>query len=174
LKIKEDIVMGDKIRMRAIIEDSNSSTITLTLVGDDGLQIPMGFRIDDIEPRNREELDKLIAKIIPSGYEYTKMSIDFYESDHDVPADKPYCSGWYETKKEIENRSPRIITTQMGLLSTRLIEVGYRVFVHPAKGEAYEISMDYFNTSTAKEIRPAHNLFRMWENGAFLANSVRK
>lgn len=100
------------------------------------------------------------------------MEIHFYERDLNVPADKPYYKCWYETKKGIKNKVPYIITTQMGLLSTRLIEAGYRVFVHPADEEQYEIRIGQ-NTCTDREICLSHNLFKMWEAGAFSANAYR-
>ena len=54
----------------------------------------------------------------------------------------------------------------MGLLSTRLIENGYRIFVHEDGGGSYELRLGGCDR-TDKEIRPAHNLFRMWQAGAF-------
>lgn len=51
--------------------------------------------------------------------------IHFYERELHVPADVPYCNGWYETKQEIQNNISRIITTQMGLMSLDLIDKGY-------------------------------------------------
>ena len=68
-----------------------------------------------------------------------EKEIHFYERDLDVPADKPYCRCWYETERVVQNGAPYIITTQMGFLSTNLIEAGYRVFIHPANGVQYEI-----------------------------------
>lgn len=99
------------------------------------------------------------------------MEIHFYESLSDIPADKPYYQCWHETENAIRNLEPFIITTQMGLLRTRLTEVGYRIFVHPVEGDWYEIRVGIgeVNTCTDKEIRMAHNLFRMWEAGAFFA-----
>ena len=95
------------------------------------------------------------------------MEIHFYESYLMVPADVPRSLGWTETKEAVAQKQVMIHTVQMGLLSTRLIEAGYRVFVHPVEGRVYEIRLDEKNDCTDKELRPAHNLFRMWEAGAF-------
>lgn len=95
------------------------------------------------------------------------MEIHFYESYLNIPANIPIWYGWRETERAIEKKEPIIVTVQMGLMSTRLIEKGYRIFVHLEDGQQYEISMSENNTCTDKEIRPAHNIFRMWEAGAF-------
>ncbi|MCM1218415.1 MAG: hypothetical protein NC548_28340 [Lachnospiraceae bacterium] len=160
-----------KIKTWADIQSCVVTMASVTLIGDDGLRINAHI---PIETSNRQEVHDLISRIVPTGYEYVGMSIDFFERESDIPSDKPHLNGWYETKKEIEKMSPRIITTQMGLLGTELIEMGYRVYVHPANEESYEIRMDDLCTCTEKEIRPAHNLFRMWQAGAFHANSVKK
>ncbi|MBD5584084.1 MAG: hypothetical protein HDQ88_03305 [Clostridia bacterium] len=100
------------------------------------------------------------------------MEIHFFEKDTDMTQSVIPCHGWYETLNAIEKRTPCIATTQMGLLSTRLIEDGYRVFVHPADERPYEIRLDDKNTCTDKELRMTHNLFRMWQAGAFHANAT--
>lgn len=95
--------------------------------------------------------------------------IHFYELASEVPAGYAGVHGWAETEAMIRAGAERVDTTQMGLLGTGLIENGYRVFVHPAGGAPYEIRLGS-NDCTDKEIRPAHNLFRMWRAGAFSAD----
>lgn len=107
---------------------------------------------------------------IVDGYKHTtSMEIHFWESYLEMPADIPFVSGWHETEELINARAECINTMQMGLLSTRLAEYGYRIFVHPYHEKSYEIrvGIGVTNECTDKEIRPAHNLFRMWEAGAF-------
>lgn len=94
------------------------------------------------------------------------MEIHFYERSLDIPADIPYCVCWKRTEEAINNSESYIVTTQMGLLSTELLKKGYRVFVHPTREDKYEIRLGE-NECTDKEIRVAHNLFKMWEAGAF-------
>lgn len=96
------------------------------------------------------------------------MEIHFYECVRCIPADRPYCQCWQETENEIRNRTPYIITTQMGCLSTALLEIGYRIFVHPDKERQYEIKLGE-NTCTNREIRGGHNLFKLWMAGEFSA-----
>lgn len=81
-----------------------------------------------------------------------------------------FCWGWAETEKAIERGTAFIVTNQMGLLSTDLLQKGYSIFVYPAEDDSYEIKLGS-NTCTEKHIRIAHNLFKMWAAGAFSANT---
>lgn len=74
---------------------------------------------------------------------------------------------WNSTEKAINNGNKIINTTQMGLLSTDLIPLGYRLFVHESPSEFYEIVIGGHNTRTKKDLRMAHNLFKMWRANAF-------
>lgn len=94
------------------------------------------------------------------------MEIHFYCN---VPTDIPYCSCWDDTEYEIKNRKPIIHTTQIGCLSTKLLEIGYRIFVHPTNSSSYEIKLGK-NASTTRYICPTHNLFRLWLAGEFSSN----
>lgn len=101
------------------------------------------------------------------------MEIHFYEEVSELPENVIFLHGWYETEMEIRRLLPEIHTTQMGILNTKLLDMGYRIFIHPmGNGEEYEISYGG-NTCTDKEIRPIHNLFKMWENGAFFMKDGR-
>lgn len=94
--------------------------------------------------------------------------IHFYESAGSILAGVAYCQDWHETEKQINLGTDRIVTTQMGLLNADLFERRYRIFVHPVEGRSYEIRLGQ-NTCTNREIRMAHNLFKMWRAGAFSA-----
>lgn len=93
--------------------------------------------------------------------------IHFYEYDK---GDSVFHS-WNATKNQIRIGKSTIHTTQMGLLSTELIESGYRIFIHESDTEYYEIVLGSKNERTDKALRTAHNLFKMWQAGAF-ANEV--
>lgn len=96
--------------------------------------------------------------------------IHFYERASDMPDSPSAACGWSETEEMIAAGRDRIDTVQMGLLSTRLItDHGYRIFVHPDGGRPYELRLGS-NDCTDKEIRAAHNLFRMWQANAFSAD----
>lgn len=59
-----------------------------------------------------------------------------------------------------------INTTQVCTVSTILFDKGYRIFVHDRYGKSFEITLGGCER-TDKEIRMAHNLSKMLENGAF-------
>lgn len=89
--------------------------------------------------------------------------IHFYEYDKE----DPIFHSWNTTKNQIKIGENTIHTTQMGLLDTELIELGYKIFIHESETESYEIVLGDRNERTDKAIRPAHNLFKMWQAGAF-------
>lgn len=72
---------------------------------------------------------------------------------------------YYETLDAIETQNI-VITTQMCLLTTELFEKGFQVFVWDKSG-AYEIKLGSDNERTTRDIRIAHNLFKLWQSGEF-------
>ena len=93
-----------------------------------------------------------------------EKAIHFYEYDPDIHV----FHSWNTTQNQIRIGKSTIHTTQMGLLSTELIELGYRIFIHESKPESYEIVLGSGNERTDKALRSAHNLFKMWQAGAFV------
>lgn len=75
------------------------------------------------------------------------------------------CVDWVMTEKSINSRFPKIYTTQMSFMNLRLIEKGYRIFIRDETG-CFEITLGNC-ARTDKEIRPTHNIFKMWEAGVF-------
>lgn len=92
-----------------------------------------------------------------------EKAIHFYEYDKE----ELVFHSWNTTKNQIRIGKSTIHTTQMGMLDTELIELGYRIFIHESETESYEIVLGGSNERTDKAIRPAHNLFKMWKAGAF-------
>lgn len=90
------------------------------------------------------------------------MEIHFYEQkpDRDMYVD------YITTDKAIEDKVEFIETTQMHLLSTGLLLNGYRVFIHYAKGDVYEVELYKSRTPNHIEIRPSKNLRALWASGA--------
>ena len=59
-----------------------------------------------------------------------------------------------------------IHTEQIVSCTTELFTEGYHIFIHPFRGEEFEITLGDCER-TDREIRMAHNLFRMLISGAF-------
>lgn len=92
--------------------------------------------------------------------------IHFYE-DVDYISDDDFYMCWNGTREACESNEKVIHTTQMGFLDTWLFELGYRIFVHDGIDSSYEIKLGTDNERTEREIKLAHNLFKMWSNGEF-------
>ena len=92
--------------------------------------------------------------------------IHFYEDTDYIHTDNYYKS-WNGTREAYRSNEKVIHTTQMGFLDTCLFELGYRVFIHDDIDSSYEIKLGTDNERTERDIRPAHNLFKMWLNGEF-------
>lgn len=96
------------------------------------------------------------------------MEIHFYDSlvdmmNHEFSKDRYYS--WCDTEEAIKNKAPHIATLQMALMNTRLIEMGYRIFVHDKFGK-FEITLESCER-LERELKSEHNIFKLWENGAF-------
>ncbi len=93
--------------------------------------------------------------------------IHFYESYDSIPRYIEYTSGWRETERCIKYDDEIVCTSQMGLLSTRLFELGYKIFIHENRLSMYEIKLGNDNERTDREIKLGHDLFKLWRNGEF-------
>lgn len=96
----------------------------------------------------------------------SKKSITFYTDSPDRNCLVACYKFWDETKRAIDGGVLEINTSQMGLLSSELWELGYRIFVVDECGK-YEIKLGGENERTEREIRFPHSLFKMWQNGEF-------
>lgn len=83
----------------------------------------------------------------------------------DINCTAPLISSW-SFAVELIDRRKTFWTSQMGLLTLPLLDMGYRVFIRDLTG-AYEIHLGPHNERTEREIKTAHNLFRMWLHGEF-------
>ena len=94
--------------------------------------------------------------------------IHFYSStDYTTDSTCLYLVGWENTLYAINAGDTIIHTLQMGLLtiSSKLFDVGYRIFIHDDHGE-FELTLGDC-ARTNREIRYAHNHFKMWISGEF-------
>lgn len=95
-----------------------------------------------------------------------QKEIYFYYDLKDAPDFGTFID-WRETEEAILRRDTIIHTTQMGLLtmSSKLFDAGYRIFIYDDHGE-FELTLGNC-ARTNREIRYAHNHFKMWVSGEF-------
>ena len=86
-----------------------------------------------------------------------------------IPEDACCVLTYQATRRAIQQRYDKIWTTQMCFVSTRLLECGYRIFIHEQDGDVYEVKLGK-NNCTNREIRPGHDLFKLWQAGEFSIN----
>ena len=94
------------------------------------------------------------------------MEIHFYEQKPRRMREGDIYVDYVSTDKAIKQRESFIETTQMHLLSTSLLIEGYKVFIHYAKGDVYEVKLYESRTPNHMVITPAKNLRAMWASGA--------
>lgn len=94
------------------------------------------------------------------------MEIHFYEQKPHWMDDGDIYVDYVSTDEAIKNKESFIETTQMHLLSTGLLLDGYKVFIHYAKGDVYEVELYKSRTPNHIEIRPSKNLRALWASGA--------
>lgn len=81
--------------------------------------------------------------------------------------DKELTMHTYPNVEEmIEQNKPIIHTTQVMCVTTKLFELGYRIFVHCADYSTFEITLGDCDR-TKREVRMAHTLYHMLISGSF-------
>lgn len=94
------------------------------------------------------------------------MEIHFYEQKPHWMRDNDIYVDYVSTDKAIAKKESFIETTQMHLLSTSLLLEGYKVFIHYAKGDVYEVELYKSRTPNHMVITPSKNLRGLWASGA--------
>ena len=75
--------------------------------------------------------------------------------------------GYAELTKAILEGKEVILTTQMALMSTRLItDHNYRIVVVESNNRRIEIKLGE-NENTGRYIKEGHNIFKLWQGGEF-------
>ena len=94
------------------------------------------------------------------------MEIHFYEQKPHRMCNEDIYVDYVSTNEAIERKENFIETTQMHLLSTTLLMDGYKVFIHYAKGDVYEVELYKSRTPNHMIITPSKNLRALWASGA--------
>ena len=120
--------------------------------------------IESVENLNKENNDR---KLVEWSKNNMNKEIHFYTYDTMI---SNVDHSWLATKNKIKNGLIYISTTQMGLISTDLFKLGFRIFIHDYNNKegyyTYEIKLGT-NERTNKDIRMSHNLFNLWKSGGF-------
>lgn len=95
------------------------------------------------------------------------MEIHFYERSDLCPDSAILHCDWAGTETALRLQHGNVHTTQMGLLSSLYLCSGHRVFIHPAAGEPYEVTLKGPEADPDRSVRPSQNMFRMWAGGIF-------
>lgn len=95
-----------------------------------------------------------------------KKEIHFYKYNDDFAI---MTHSWNDVEYKLKNNCAFISTTQMGMLSTDLFDLGYRIFIHNNPNDKFEITLGNCER-TQKCIRHAHNLFKLWKCNCFAEN----
>lgn len=111
-------------------------------------------------------MDEYISKTISENPNMQK-SFHLYLANDSTEIIHSYA----KTKKAIEEDFPVILTTQVMLCKTSLIERGYRIFIYPKIGERFEVTLGACEC-TDRELRMCHNLPNMLISGAFYRDGM--
>ena len=98
--------------------------------------------------------------------ELKQKEIHFYAYDPEEEV-KECIHSFFEAERRIRKNCGEIHTTQLALMTGRLFVMGYRVFMHEAADDFYEITLGKDNTRTDMEIRLGHDILKLWMIGGF-------
>ena len=76
------------------------------------------------------------------------------------------CNTPFDIELALNEGLTIIHTYQVCSVKTYLFELGYRIFVHPHKGQVFELTLGAC-VNTEREIRSAHNIANLLISGEF-------
>lgn len=105
-------------------------------------------------------------------------ALEYMDANDPIIYHRLYCQDWVSTecmfekckdalKRMGDNFNHKLYTVEMSFLREAWdlhCEYGVKIFVHDSTG-AYEISED--NGCTDRQLRRAHDIFKLWRGGAF-------
>lgn len=121
------------------------------------------FNTPNVCPHCNVRMNNYIRETVRRGVNYKKEFHLWFNEDYE-PA---VISNTYNcTERLIESNASIIHTTQVMCVSTRLFDLGYRIFIHCKDTSTFEITLGGCER-TDREIRMGHCLSKMLVNGAF-------
>ena len=110
----------------------------------------------------------LAVKLASAIFIYEEKTMEKVIHFYTYKPDGVFCYvTWNDTVEAIMRGKSTIHTSQMGILHSRLFELGYHIFIHEGYDDYYEIMLGNNNTRTNREIKIGYNLFKMWRAGEF-------
>lgn len=101
--------------------------------------------------------------------------IYFFDNEHDWMKFKEkkgikrnILNGHLETRLAIQQQEKLIFTYDLSMLSTRLFEDNYRIFVKQYNYPMIEVKLGGYNNWTHRQVKMWHNLLKFYQSGEMI------